>query len=64
MDSVESMRSDVALETKDKFHTKAVLIEFGFSTYVVGGSKLQMQAWKNGKAYERKATAIGPISTR
>ena len=48
----------VALETKDKFHAKAVSIEFGFSTYV-GGSKLQMQAWKNGEAYERKATAIG-----
>jgi len=48
----------VALETKDKFMLDAVSIEFGYSTYV-GGSKLQMQAWKNGTAYERKATAIG-----
>ena len=48
----------VAEETHDKFHADAVSIEFGFSTYV-GGSKLQMQAWKNGEAYERKATAIG-----
>ena len=48
----------VAEETHDKFVKDAVSIEFGFSTYV-GGSKLQMQAWKNGEAYERKATAIG-----
>jgi hypothetical protein len=47
----------VAEETHDKFHKDAVSIEFGYSTYV-GGSKLQMQAWKNGEAYERIATAI------
>jgi hypothetical protein len=47
----------VALETKDRFHKTAVSIELGWSTFV-GGSKLQMQAWRNGTAFERKATAI------
>ena len=48
----------VAEETHDKFVKDAVSIEFGFSTFV-GGSRLQMQAWKEGKAYERKANEVG-----
>ena len=40
----------VAEETHDKFHADAVSIEFGFSTFV-GGSKLQMQAWKKGEPW-------------
>jgi hypothetical protein len=48
----------VARETHDKWYADAVTIEFGWSTFR-GGAKMQMRAWKNGAAYERKATAIG-----
>ena len=48
----------VAKKTMDKFHADAVSIEFGYSTFP-GGSALQMHAWRNGIAYERKATAAG-----
>ena len=46
----------VAMKTRDKFHADAVSIELGWSTFA-GGSQLQMQARRNGTAYERRSTA-------